>query len=233
MARIASYELAYKMQQHAPEAVELHEGEPRNPGDVRHRGADQVPHRGLRPQVPAGPPARRAGRPVRADLLRRGAQRRQLGRPHRHGRQPRQARRQHRQADRGVAEGLEAERACSTRRSSSGPASSAGSRPPSTRPAPVATTTPTGSRAGSRAAACKPGVSVGATDELGGSAVVDRCHVKNIHATVLHQMGLDPNKLTLLLRRPRPEARRRRRGGADQAVGVTRWRGGRSRGRVR
>jgi hypothetical protein len=42
----------------------------------------------------------------------------------------------------------------------------------------------------------KPGVSVGATDELGGTAVSDRCHVKNIHATVLHQMGLDPNKLS-------------------------------------
>ena len=40
------------------------------------------------------------------------------------------------------------------------------------------------------------GVSVGSTDELGGSAVTDRCHVKNIHATVLQQMGLDPNKLT-------------------------------------
>ena len=42
----------------------------------------------------------------------------------------------------------------------------------------------------------KGGVSVGETDELGGSAVTDRFHVKNLHATVLHQMGLDPNKLT-------------------------------------
>jgi uncharacterized protein DUF1501 len=40
------------------------------------------------------------------------------------------------------------------------------------------------------------GVSVGATDELGNNAVEDRFHVKNLHATVLHQMGLDPNKLT-------------------------------------
>ena len=40
------------------------------------------------------------------------------------------------------------------------------------------------------------GVSVGATDELGGSAVTDRCHVKNIHATILHQMGLPANQLT-------------------------------------
>jgi Protein of unknown function (DUF1501) len=42
----------------------------------------------------------------------------------------------------------------------------------------------------------KGGVSVGATDELGSAAVEDRFHVKNLHATVLHQLGLDPNKLT-------------------------------------
>ena len=40
------------------------------------------------------------------------------------------------------------------------------------------------------------GVSVGETDELGGSAVTDRFHVKNLHATILQQMGLDPNALT-------------------------------------
>ena len=42
----------------------------------------------------------------------------------------------------------------------------------------------------------KPGVSVGATDELGGSAVENRFHVKNLHATVLNQLGLDPNRLS-------------------------------------
>ena len=41
----------------------------------------------------------------------------------------------------------------------------------------------------------KGGVSVGETDELGSAAVKDRLHVKNLHATVLNQMGLDPNKL--------------------------------------
>jgi uncharacterized protein (DUF1501 family) len=42
----------------------------------------------------------------------------------------------------------------------------------------------------------KPGISVGATDELGSAAVENRFHVKNLHATILNQMGLDPNKLT-------------------------------------
>jgi hypothetical protein len=42
----------------------------------------------------------------------------------------------------------------------------------------------------------KGGVSVGQTDELGSRAVENRFHVKNLHATVLQQMGLDPNKLS-------------------------------------
>src|SRR5262245_57910736 len=42
----------------------------------------------------------------------------------------------------------------------------------------------------------KGGVSLGATDELGSAAVEDRCHVKHLHATVLHQLGLDPNRLS-------------------------------------
>ncbi|MFT7643606.1 MAG: hypothetical protein ACI9G1_005372 [Pirellulaceae bacterium] len=42
----------------------------------------------------------------------------------------------------------------------------------------------------------KGGVSVGTTDELGSRAVDDRLHVKNLHATVLHQLGFHPNQLT-------------------------------------
>jgi hypothetical protein len=42
----------------------------------------------------------------------------------------------------------------------------------------------------------KGGVSVGETDELGSAAVTDRFHVKHLHATILHQMGLDPNRLS-------------------------------------
>jgi hypothetical protein len=42
----------------------------------------------------------------------------------------------------------------------------------------------------------KGGISYGETDELGSQAVVNRCQVKHLHATILHQMGLDPNKLS-------------------------------------
>ncbi|MBL9173355.1 MAG: DUF1501 domain-containing protein [Verrucomicrobiales bacterium] len=40
------------------------------------------------------------------------------------------------------------------------------------------------------------GVSHGETDELGSAAVSGKVHVKNLHATVLHLMGLDPNRLS-------------------------------------
>ncbi|HSG69276.1 MAG TPA: DUF1501 domain-containing protein, partial [Planctomycetaceae bacterium] len=42
----------------------------------------------------------------------------------------------------------------------------------------------------------KGGQSVGATDELGSAAVVRPFHVKHLHATILHQMGIDPNRLS-------------------------------------
>jgi hypothetical protein len=42
----------------------------------------------------------------------------------------------------------------------------------------------------------KGGVSVGATDELGSAAVEKPYHVKHLHATILAQMGLDPDRLT-------------------------------------
>lgn len=42
----------------------------------------------------------------------------------------------------------------------------------------------------------KGGVSVGTTDELGSRAVDDVFHVKHMHATILHQLGLDPDKLS-------------------------------------
>jgi len=46
----------------------------------------------------------------------------------------------------------------------------------------------------------KGGVSVGSTDELGSTAVDNPLHVKRMHATVLAQMGLDPNVLSYFFR---------------------------------
>jgi hypothetical protein len=41
----------------------------------------------------------------------------------------------------------------------------------------------------------KAGTSYGETDELGHEAVVNRHHIRDLHATILHLMGLDPNHL--------------------------------------
>jgi hypothetical protein len=42
----------------------------------------------------------------------------------------------------------------------------------------------------------KGGQAIGATDELGFIGVEDRCHVSDLHATVLHLMGFDHRRLT-------------------------------------
>ena len=68
-ARIASYEMAFAMQRHAPEAVGF-EGEIRR-DQVALRDRRQE-DRGFRPPLPPGPPTGRARGPVRPALRRRG-----------------------------------------------------------------------------------------------------------------------------------------------------------------
>jgi uncharacterized protein (DUF1501 family) len=45
-------------------------------------------------------------------------------------------------------------------------------------------------------AGVKGGQIVGSTDELGFAAVEEQCHVSDLHATILHLMGLDHTRLT-------------------------------------
>jgi hypothetical protein len=45
-------------------------------------------------------------------------------------------------------------------------------------------------------AGVKPGFALGATDEYGHQAVVDRVHMHDLHATILHLLGLDHERLT-------------------------------------
>jgi len=42
----------------------------------------------------------------------------------------------------------------------------------------------------------KAGVTIGSTDELGFNAAEDRVHVHDLHATILHLLGFDHEKLT-------------------------------------
>ena len=46
----------------------------------------------------------------------------------------------------------------------------------------------------------KSGVSYGEIDELGSAVVMNRLHVKNLHATVLNRMGFEPNHLSYFYR---------------------------------
>jgi len=50
----------------------------------------------------------------------------------------------------------------------------------------------------------RPGVTIGATDEIGLHAVEDRLHVHDLHATILHVLGIDASQLTYL-HKGRPE----------------------------
>jgi len=54
----------------------------------------------------------------------------------------------------------------------------------------------TATRCGWRAAASKGGQAFGTTDEFGLNAVTDRVSVHDFHATILHLLGLDHEKLT-------------------------------------
>jgi len=45
-------------------------------------------------------------------------------------------------------------------------------------------------------AGVKGGQAIGATDDLGFAAVEEKCHVADLHATILHLMGMDHTKLT-------------------------------------
>ena len=42
----------------------------------------------------------------------------------------------------------------------------------------------------------KPGITLGATDELGFNVVEDGVHVHDVQATILHLLGLDHERLT-------------------------------------
>jgi hypothetical protein len=42
----------------------------------------------------------------------------------------------------------------------------------------------------------KPGLTYGATDEFGYHTVENPVHIHDLHATILHQMGIDHERLT-------------------------------------
>ena len=67
----------------------------------------------------------------------------------------------------------------------------------------------------------KPGITLGQTDDLGYNVVEDPVDVHDLHATILHLMGLDHTKLTYQLPGPRfpPHGRARQR--REEAPGLS------------
>ncbi len=82
------------------------------------------------------------------------------------------------------------------------------------------TTTRERSRCGWPAAASRPGTIIGQTDDFGYNIVEDPVHVHDLHATMLHLMGIDHEKLTYQLPGPRFPADRRGGQGREAAAGI-------------
>ena len=93
----------------------------------------------------------------------------------------------------GLVDRPEAARVCSKRRSSSGRPSSA--ERPGSQGGDGRDHHPFGFSAWMAGGGIKGGIVHGATDEVGFHAVEDRHYVTDIHATLLHQLGLDPRRL--------------------------------------
>ena len=108
---------------------------------------------------------------------------------------PREERPRGRPADRRPAHGPEGPRPARRTRSSSGAASSAARPTVAGRPT-AATTTPRASPCGWPAAASRAGFRYGATDDYGYYAAEDKVHIHDLHATILHLLGLDHERLT-------------------------------------
>ena len=166
-------------------------------------GSTSRRHPAFRREVPAGPAARRARRAVRAGLLQR-----RVGRPQR----PRPT-----ITANAVAKPTSRSPACSrisssagcwSRRSSSGAASSAACR--SLRKATAATTIRYGFLVWMAGGGVKGGACHGATDEIGWKAADSPVSVHDLHATILHLLGLDHKRLTYLHNGRRLPPHRRR-----------------------
>ncbi len=103
---------------------------------------------------------------------------------------------QNRPAHRRSADRLEATRACWTKRWSCGVANSVVSRQLNTPKGSGRDHNSYGFTMWMAGGGIKGGVSFGSTDELGSRAVEHPLHVKHLHATILHQLGLNPNRLS-------------------------------------
>ena len=186
-ARAKAYELAARMQLSAPEVVDFSREPQHVTGPLRHRREGD---RRFRPAAAPRPAAGGAGRALHPGLPCRRRQRR-LGRPRRH-QDARPAVPGDRQADRRPDPRPQAAR--HARRDAGG----LGER---VRPQPVVAEhdrprpQPQGLYAWLAGGGVKGGVVHGATDDVGYKAVEHPHYYSDLHATILHQLGLDYQKM--------------------------------------
>ena len=187
-ARIKSYELA-AMQTAVPEVMDFDEGDA---GDAQELyGLDNPTTADVRPAVPGGAAAGRARRALRADLPRR-RRRRRLGRPRQAEGQPQRLRPRSIRPIAGLLKDLKQRGLLDD---TLVVWATEFGRTPGAENADGRDHHPYGFSVWLAGGGIKGGVVHGATDELGFHAVENRHYVTDIHATVLHQLGLDPRKL--------------------------------------
>ena len=188
-AQIENYELAFRMQTSVPELTDLSK-EPKEVLDLYGATPGQP---SLRQQLPARAPARRTRSALHPALPSRlGSSRRTAG-GLRHEVQG------DRSGQRRARSPISNNAGCSMKRWSSGAANS-GARPTararSSRTISGAIIIRAVSRCGWPVAASSAGVVYGETDDFGYNIVRDPVHVHDLHATLLHALGVDHKRLT-------------------------------------
>ena len=189
--RIAQYEMAFRMQTSVPDLTDISQR-------IRGDAATCTARRASKPGSFAHSAllARRlVERGVRVvQILHRGWDQ--------HGNLPQrlaQPVQRHRSGHRRAADGPEAARACSTRRWSSGAASSAAPsirKARSPRPTTAATIIRAISACGWPAAASSGGIVYGETDDFSYNIAEKPVHVNDLNATILHCLGIDHERFT-------------------------------------
>ena len=223
-AVIDSYELAFRMQRHAPEVLDL-AGETQATLDLYGIGAKETDDYG-RQCLMARRLAESGVRYIQVNYTRQLEQP-GLGSALEHA-EARRARRRRSTSRSPACSPTSSSAACSKTRSSGGAASSAAIRSPQNNGT-GRDHNPDGFTVWLAGGGVKAGFSYGATDEFGHVAVEQKVHMHDLHATILHLLGLDHKRLTYRYSRPQlpPDRRGGRRDARDHRVGRVDLRGDR------
>ena len=193
--RIAQYELAFRMQTSVPEVMDI----TREPKSVARSLRGPARRVELRQQLPARPPAGRAGRPVRPALrlgLGLPRHRRRRGHPRRPDQEVRHDGPARRRPDQGPEAARPARRDPDHLRRRVRPDPVPRGPDRRRRPSSAATTSPTATRWSWPAAASSRASRTASPTSWASRVARDKVHVHDLQATILHLLGLDHKRLT-------------------------------------